>query len=126
MLSLFNTGSDHCQVRAKIKINMCLERARLVRKKIPQVNLQNLQQKADDYQVELQNKIDALHDKVVGADIDSWCEKITDTITQSAMKVAKTHTKAKKLSEETLKLLKKRRELKQEKGNQNHQETDER
>ena len=43
-----------------------------------------------------------------------------DTITQSAMNVAgkETHTKAKKLSEETLKLLKKRRELKQEKGNQ--------
>ena len=31
---------------------------------------------------------DALHDEVEGADIDSWCEKITDTITLSAMKVA--------------------------------------
>ena len=61
-----------------------------------------------------------MHDEVEGAYIYSWCEKITDTITLSAMKVAgkKTHTKAEKLSEETLKLLKKRRELKQEKGNQ--------
>ena len=81
---------------------------------------ENLQQKADDYQIKIQTKFDALHDKVVGMDIDSWCEKITDTITQSAMKVAgkETQSKAEKLSEETLKLLKKRMELKLEKGNQ--------
>ena len=117
LLSRFNTGSDHRLVRAKIKINMRTERARLLRKKTLQVNLQNLQQKADDYQIELQNKFDALHDKV---DIDLWCEKITDTIAQSAMKVAgkETLTKAETLSEETLKLLKKRRGLNQETGNQ--------
>ena len=92
----------------------------LVRKKTPQVNLQNLRQKADEYQIELQNKCHALHDEVEGPDIDSWFQKITDTITQIAMKVAgkETHTKAEKLSEETLKMLKKRRELKKEKGNQ--------
>ena len=118
VLSQFNTDSNHRLVRVKLKINMRLERPRLVRKKTPQVNLQNLQQKADDYQIELQNKFDALHDEAEGADVDSWCEKITDTITQSAMEVAgkKTLTKAEKHSE-TLKLLKKRRELKQEKGN---------
>ena len=53
-----------------------------MRKKTPQVNLLNLQQKADDYQIELQNKFDSLHDKV---DINLWCEKITDTITQIAV-----------------------------------------
>ena len=78
VLSQFNTGSDHRLVRVKIKINMHLERPRLVRKKTPQVNLQNIQQKADDYQIELQSKFDVLHDEVEGADIDSWCEKITD------------------------------------------------
>ena len=111
VLFRFNTGSDHRLVRAKIKINMRIERAILVRKKTPQVNLQNLQQKADDYQIELQNKCEALYDKV---DIDLWCEKITDTITQSAMKVAtkETQSKAENLPEGTLKLLKKRRELK--------------
>ncbi|XP_033113686.1 craniofacial development protein 2-like [Anneissia japonica] len=43
VLAQFDTGSDHRLVRATIKINMRLERARLVRKKTPQLNLQNRQ-----------------------------------------------------------------------------------
>ena len=89
VLSQFNTGSNDRLVRATIKITVRLERPRLLRKKTPQVNLQNLQQKADDYKLELQNKFDALLDEAEGADLR--CEKITDTITQSAMKVAGKH-----------------------------------
>ncbi|XP_072028539.1 uncharacterized protein [Amphiura filiformis] len=116
VLNKFNTGSDHRLVRTKIHINMKLERAKLMSKKTANMNLDKLHQHLLEFQFALQNKFDALEDTMKECNLTEKSKAIAETISRCAREVAGKEVKKKedKLSETTLKVLKKRREIKQQ------------
>ncbi|XP_072022646.1 uncharacterized protein [Amphiura filiformis] len=130
VLNKFNTDSDHRLVRAEIRINMRLERAKLMRKKTTNLNLDKLHQHSLEFQLALQNKFDVLEDTMKECELTETSKVIAETINSCVREVAGKEFKKKedKLSETTLKLLTKRREMKQQNNiqkMQNHHETNE-
>lgn len=108
VLNRFNTGSDHRLVRAKIKINTAIERKKLLKNhRYPTSDV--LQLKEAEYQNDLNQKLTKV--KLEQLEIDELANKITSSVKTSVKKICagtKNH-KDTKLSQDTLKLLEKRR-----------------
>ena len=105
-----NIGSDHRMVRSTIKMNVKLERQKMMRAKTIKVNIEALMQKENEFQLNLQNQFEMLSNK---EEIDEMVQSFTETIKKCALKVAgkqgKNHDE--KLKPETKELLKERRKM---------------
>ena len=86
----------------------------MIKQKKSHLNLANLKQCREEFQIKLENKFQILHDEVEQEDVNDICDKFSKTIQDCATDVAgkQDPQKSDKISKETLDLLKKRRELK--------------
>ena len=107
VLSNFNTGSDHRIVRCRIKINLRMERRKLVSCKKQEVSMKKLEENKKEYQLELRNRFAALQ-------IEELEDKVMGVVMEAAEEVASTPRRSKdsKISEKTRKMMKRRKELK--------------
>ena len=117
-------GSDHRMVRTTVRLNVKLERSRMVKKPVPKVNIDNLLQRKEEFQLELRNRFEILSD--TEDDIGKMSHQLNSTIQDCAEKVGgviKSRRKE-KLKPETKALLKKRREMKKETTRENIEYTE--
>ncbi len=116
VLNKVNVGSDHRMVMGEIEINTRLERQKLIRPKHSNINLEKLSARRADFQLELHNRFLVLNDEWTenNPDIDDWNDQFIDTVQDCTLKIAgkKPKENNNKLSDETKKLLNKRREMK--------------
>ena len=110
VITRVNIGSDHRLVTAKLQIDTKWERKNIIKKK-KRVDRENLLQHATEFQIQLSNKFEGL---AQDDDLDQQCTNLTNVINETALAVAggSKHTKAQKLSQTTIDLMKKRREMK--------------
>ena len=111
VINRVNIGSDHMMVMGSITLNTRAERRKLLNKNTrTRVDSQMIGTKKNTFQIELKNKFTALeeHD-----DMDSLNKNRTEMIQQSAMSIVKPTKKQKKpkISSPTRALMKKRREM---------------
>ena len=115
-----NIGSDHRMVMGSIALNTRAERRKLLNKNTrTRVDTQIIGTKKNTFQLELKNRFTALeeHD-----DMDSLNKNMTEMIQQSALSIAKQTKKQKnpKISSPTRALMKKRREMIENKTPRDH------
>ncbi|KAL1446846.1 hypothetical protein WDU94_003496 [Cyamophila willieti] len=103
VLNKFNTGSDHRLVRARIEVDIKCERRKLITKKREMINIELLKNKKVEFQSHLGSQLQTASAETIGEIIMSTAKQIGGTIKSQ---------KTKKLSDDTLDLLKKRREMK--------------
>ncbi|CAG4920088.1 unnamed protein product [Colias eurytheme] len=108
VISRLKTGSDHRLVRGTLNINVRMERSQLVRPTFRRLNPSF--QKQESFQLELQNKFEALQDL---DSVDDLNDSIVKTIYSTGLTHFKTprKTKNQKISEVTLKLMEERRQM---------------
>ena len=111
VINRVNIGSDHRMVMGSITLNTRAERRKLLNKNTrTRVDTQMIGTKKNTFQLELKNRFTALeeHD-----DMDSLNKNMTEMIQQSALSIAKQTKKQKnpKISSPTRALMKKRREM---------------
>ena len=112
VINSFKTGSDHRMIRGSMAINTRQERARLI-KRHSKANAVALSAKVAEFQLLLTNKFEALN-SAPSDDIDTYCDSITSSITESALKTAGKDKAQRhdKLSLITKQLREKRRQMK--------------
>ena len=120
VMNRVNTGSDHSMVMGSITLNTRAERRKLLNKNTrTRVDTQMIGAKKNAFQLELKNRFTALeeHD-----DMDSLNKNMTETIQQSELSIAKQTKKQKhpKISSPTRALMKKRREMIENKTPREH------
>ncbi|XP_065064756.1 craniofacial development protein 2-like [Rhopilema esculentum] len=95
-----NIGSDHIMVRSKIKMNTRLERMKMMRPKGMKVNINALKQRENEFQLELQNRFEALQEE---DSVEEMALNITKTIKECAMETAgkEERRREEKLKQET-------------------------
>ena len=111
VINRVNIGSDHRMVMGSIMLNTRAERRKLLNKNTrTRVDTPMIGTKKNTFQLELKNRFTALeeHD-----DMDSLNKNMTEIIQQSALSIAKQTKKQKtpKISSPTRALMKKRREM---------------
>jgi hypothetical protein len=110
-LSRFNTGSDHRLVRAKLILKTKWERLKLIKNR--KFNINNISNKKL-----LENEINKRFEEtnMVTQNLEELNKQITDNLQKAAVTISSKEKPAKenKISKETLELLKKRREFKQD------------
>ncbi|XP_072016606.1 craniofacial development protein 2-like [Amphiura filiformis] len=75
-----NVGSDHRMVMSKLKINTRLERHKLLRPKQSSINLEKLQEKRIEFQLQLQNQFQLLADECPEErTLELWNDQIVET-----------------------------------------------
>ena len=120
VINRVNIGSDHRMVMGSITLNTRAKRRKLLNKnQRTRVDTQMIGTKKKTFQLELKNRFTALqeHD-----DMDSLNKNMTEMIQQSALSIAK-HTKKQKntkISSPTRALMKKRREMIENKTPRDH------
>ena len=120
VINRVNIGSDHRMVMGSITLNTRAERRKLLNKNTrTRVDTQMIGTKKNTFQLELKNRFTALeeHD-----DMDSLNKNMTEMIQQSALSIAKQTKKQKnpKISSPTRALMKKRREMIENKTPRDH------
>ena len=120
VINRVNIGSDHRTVIGSITLNTRTERRKLLNKNTrTRVDTQMIGTKKNMFQLELKNRFTALeeHD-----DMDSLNKNMTEMIQQSAISIAKQTKKQKKpkISSPTRALMKKRREMIENKTPRDH------
>ena len=85
IINQFNIGNDHRLLRAKLSINIKLERLRMVRRNKPPY-LQNLSAQKQEFEIQLKYKFKSLN---LNDPINTLEAKITDSINTAAVKVAR-------------------------------------
>ena len=120
VINRINIGSDHMMVMDSITLYTIAERRKLLNKNTRRrVDTQMIGTKKSTFQLELKNRFTALeeHD-----DMGSLNKNITEMIQQSATSIAKQTNKQKKpkLSSPTRALMKKRREMIENKTPRDH------
>ena len=120
VINRVNIGSDHRMVMGSITLNTRAERRKLLNKNTrTRVDTQMIGTKKNTFQLELKNRFTALeeHD-----DMDSLNKDMTEMIQQSALSIAKQTKKQKnpKISSPTRALMKKRREMIENKTPRDH------
>ena len=110
-----NTGSDHRLVRCRVNLWTQIERIKLVKPRKTKINCTQLKTEQNSFHLELRNRFAALEQK--NHDINKCNQEIVSVVNDSALKVAKCMKTAisNKISEATKAMLKKRREMKQDK-----------
>ncbi|XP_033102502.1 craniofacial development protein 2-like [Anneissia japonica] len=84
-----DTGSDHRLVRAKIRIDKKMERARCMKRvKKKSINLDKLESRKLEFHIALQNRYAILEDAVELTSMDEAYEKVVKTILEEAEKLA--------------------------------------
>ena len=121
-VTVINIGSDHRMVMGSITLNTRAERRKLLNKNTrTRVDTQMIGTKKNTFQLELKNRFTALeeHD-----DMDSLNKNMTEMIQRSALRIAKQTKKQKnpKISSPTRALMKKRREMIENKTPRDHVE----
>ena len=120
VINRVNIGSDHRMVMGSITLNPRAERRKLLNKNTrTRVDTQMIGTKKNTFQLELKNRFTAVkeHD-----DMDSLNNNMTEMIQQSALSIAKQTKKQKKqkISSPTRALMKKRREMIENKTPRDH------
>ena len=120
VINRVNIGSDHRMVMGSITLNTRAERRKLLNKNTQtRVHTQIIGTKKNTFQLELKNRFTALeeHD-----DMDSLNKHMTEMIQQSALSITKQTKKEKnpKISSPTRALMKKRREMIENKTPRDH------
>ena len=120
VINRVNIGSDHTMVIGSITLNPRAERKKLLNKNTrTRVDTQIIGTKKNTFQLELENRFTALeeHDDMV-----SLNKNMTEMIQQSALSIAKQTKKQKnpKISSPTRALMKKRREMIENKTPRDH------
>ena len=120
VINRVNIGSDHRMVMGSITLNTRAERRKLLNKNTrTRVDTQMIGTKKNTFQLELKNRFTALeeHD-----DMDSLNKNMAEMIQQSALSIAKQTKKQKnpKISSPTRALMKKRREMIENKTPRDH------
>ena len=120
VINRVNIGSDHRMVMGSITLNTRAERRKLLNKNTrTRVDTQIIGTKKNTFQLELKNRFTALeeHD-----DMDSLNKIMTEMIQQSALSITKLTKKQKnpKISSPTRALMKKRREIIENKTPRDH------
>ena len=120
VINRVNIGSDHMMVMGSITLNTRAERRKLLNKNTrTRVDTQMIGTKKNTFQLELNNRFTALeeHD-----DMDSLNKNMTEMIQQSALSIAKQTKKQKnpKIASSTRALMKKRREMIENKTPRDH------
>ena len=102
--------NDHKLVMSNIKLNIEVERNKLMTKKPPRADATRIGSKKFEFQLELRNRFETLKEL---DDIDIMSETIADMIQQSASIVAKAINKPQKsrIASPTRVLMTKRREM---------------
>ena len=110
VINQVNTGSDHRLVMSNNKLDVEVERKKLMTKRPPRVDATRIGSNKIEFQLALRNRYETLQEL---DDIDNMSETISDTIQQSASKVAKVINKPPKsrISSPTTALMTKRREV---------------
>ena len=113
VINRVHTGSDHRLVRAHVKINIKLERNKLIKQQRYPVNKELIENK-DQYQKELNSRLDT--NQLPDMDINQLNEKITHSIQTSTKKICskKRKTTNGKITPSTMHLIRERRTLKRE------------
>ena len=120
VINRVNIGSDHRMVMGSITLNTRAERRKLLNKNIrTRVDTEMIGTKKNTFQLELKNRFTALdeHD-----DMDSLNKNMTEMSQQSALSIAKQTKKQKNptISSSTRALMKKRREMIENKTPRDH------
>ena len=84
VINKVNVGTDHRMVRSKIKLGLKIERKKLIRKPLP--NLENLKNKATEFSLNIQNRYSVLSDEE-NLDIDHINDQFTNIIKEAALEV---------------------------------------
>ena len=120
VINRVNIGSDHMMVMGSITLNTRAERRKLLNKNTRTiVDTQMIGTKKNMFQLELKNRFTALEEY---DDMDSLNKNMTEMIQQSALSIAKQTKKQKKpkISLPTRALMKKRREMIENKTPRDH------
>ena len=120
VINRINIGSDHRMVMGSITPNTRAERRKRLNKNTrTRVDTQMIGTKKNTFQFELKNRLTALEEH---GDMDSLNKNTTEIIQQSTMSIAKQTKKQKKLeiSSPTRTLMKKRREMMENKTPREH------
>ncbi|KAL1447418.1 hypothetical protein WDU94_003530 [Cyamophila willieti] len=114
VLNRFNTGSDHRLVRAKIKFDKKIERTKLIRRKNVNINIDKLREKKDEFQEKIECVISSRPN--CDQDINTMNIDMSKMVKEVALEVAGRKEKKcnKKVTEETRKLMDKRRTMRLE------------
>ena len=118
VINRINIGSDHRMVMGSITLNTRAERMKLLNKNTrTRVDTQMIGMKKNTFKLELKNRFTALEEH---GDMGSLNKNMTEMIQQSAMSIAKQTKKQKnqKISSPIRALMKKRRELIENKTSQ--------
>ena len=121
VINRVNIGSDHWMVMGSITLNTRAERRKPLNKNTrTRVDTQIIGTKKNTFQLELKNRFTALEEH----DMDSLNKNMTEMIQQSALSIAKQTKKQKnpKISSPTRALMKKRREMIENKTPRDHRE----
>ncbi len=115
VINKVNTGSDHRMIMCKVKIDTRLERIKLMTAKHQKTDLDNLTARKQEFQLELQNRFQALEIEDT-TDLDLWNDKVVDIIHESSLKTAgkEKKTQESKISDSTKLLMEKRRNMKKD------------
>lgn len=110
VINKVNVGSDHRMVRCEFKVNLKLERKKLIRDPLPNLTKQNDQ--VDEYRAAIQNRFLALTDE--NLDVDEINDQIISVVKDAAIEVVGKNKKQKSsnLSLETKQLMQRRRNMK--------------
>ena len=84
VINQVNIGSDHKLVMSNIKLDIEAERKTLMTKKLPRVDATRIGSKKIEFQLELINRFETLHEL---DDIDTMSKSIRDMIQQRASSV---------------------------------------
>lgn len=112
VINRFTTGSDHRLVRSKITINHKLERTKLTKQTNPKIDTDALRKNRGDYQRELNRQL--WYSKIRDSNsIESMCTKITNSMKNAGLKVAKKENKqsSSRISTHTKHLMNQRKEI---------------
>ncbi|CAK1600454.1 unnamed protein product [Parnassius mnemosyne] len=108
VIARVKTGSDHRVVRGTLKLNVKLERSRLMKSTLRPPRA--LFQSPETFQLELQNRFQRLEDC---NEVDDMNDKLVETVHAVGAKFCKTRRRrTQKLSDHTLNLMAVRREMK--------------
>lgn len=124
VINRFNTGSDHRLVRGEIKIDLKVERNKMIERNMKgacNMDMGILRAKSVEYEMELKHRFQELQEDV--DDIDELNGEMVDIIMEVVEDKAQISIKKEsKISEDTKLLLKKRREMNRDKHNVEYSE----
>ncbi len=110
VIQMVNIGSDHRMVRSRVEMNVRFERQKMMRPRNVNINIEELMQKEDEFQLLLQNRFEMLR---VDEEVNEMANNLTRIIKECALETAGKNRirNEDKLKPETKALLKERRKL---------------